>query len=365
MINMDSSKNSLGNIALVLILFAGVLYLCTWSSASRSSPLLFSSRRSSNHWPSHSQSEMKRLKFPIDELELALEKASTPNKTVIIAVVNKAYVDQTIHAETTMLDLFLESLWLGEDTRPLLDHLLLVAVDQVAYERCLFKRLNCYKLETEGLGHFGGEKIFMSQDFLKMMWRRTLLLLEVLKHGYNFIFTDTDVMWLRNPFSRLGIYNESVDLQISTDWFNGDPRSEKNAINTGFYYIRSNNKTISLFDAWYGRKDNSTGKKEQDVFFDLMTEGMFGQLGLQARFLDTVYFSGFCTDSKDIKAVITVHANCCRSIKAKVKDLTAVLRDWKKFKATSVKAAAARSNITVPFRWTGHFGCWDSWKTKV
>jgi hypothetical protein len=56
MINMDSSKNSLGNIALVSILIASVLYLCTWSSASRSSPLLFSSRRSSNHWPSHSQS---------------------------------------------------------------------------------------------------------------------------------------------------------------------------------------------------------------------------------------------------------------------------------------------------------------------
>ncbi|KAB5569019.1 hypothetical protein DKX38_002812 [Salix brachista] len=180
------------------------------------------------------------------------------------------------------------------------------------------------------------------------------------------LMEDTDVMWLRNPFSRLGIYNESVDLQMSTDWFNGDPQSEKNAINTGFYFTRSNNKTISLFDAWYGRKDNSSGKKEQDVFFDLMTAGMFGQLGLHARFLDTVFFSGFCTDSNDIKAVITVHANCCRSINAKVRDLTAVLRDWKRFKAASAAAAEAPpSNVTVPFSWTGHFGCWNSWKTKV
>lgn len=172
-------------------------------------------------------------------------------------------------------------------------------------------------------------------------------------------------MWLRNPLSRLSIYNESLDLEITTDRFNGDQESEKNPINTGFYYIRSNNKTVSLFDAWYGRKDNSTGKKEQDVFFDLMDEGMFGQLGLQARFLDTVYFSGFCEDSKDIKAVITVHANCCRSINAKIKDLTAVLRDWKKFKATSAEAAAARSTVTVPFSWTGHFGCLDSWENNV
>ncbi|KAG5251366.1 Nucleotide-diphospho-sugar transferase [Salix suchowensis] len=365
MIKMDSSKISVGHIALISILFAGVLYLCTWS-ASISSPFLFSSRRLYNHCSSRSQSDMENLKVPVDELGLALEKASTPNKTVIIAVVNKAYVEQGVDAETTMFDLFLESFWLGEDTRPLLDHLLIIAVDQAAYERCLFKRLNCYKLETEGADQFEGEKIYMSPGFIKMMWRRTHLLLEVLKHGYNFIFTDTDVMWLRNPFSRLGIYNESVDLQMSTDWFNGDPQSENNAINTGFYFTRSNNKTISLFETWYGRKDNSSGKKEQDVLFDLMTAGMFRQLGVHPRFLDTVYFSGFCKDSTDIKAVITVHANCCRSINAKVGDLTAVLRDWKRYKAAIAAAAAAPpSNVTVPFGWTGHFGCRRSWRIKL
>lgn len=128
------------------------------------------------------------IKFPVDELELALHKASTPNKTVIIVVLNKAYVEPNVKFETTVLDLFLDSFWLGEGTRPLLDHLLLVAVDQTAYDRCIFKRLNCYKMETGGVD-FAGEKLFMSEDFIKMMWRRTLLLLDVLKHGYSFIFT--------------------------------------------------------------------------------------------------------------------------------------------------------------------------------
>jgi len=140
---------------------------------------------------------MKTLKFPTDQLELALVKASTPNKTVIITVVNQAYVEQSVDAETTMLDLFLESFWLGEDTRPLLDHLVVVAVDQIAYEMCFFKGLNCYKLETEGVD-FGGEKIYMSQDFINMMWRRTLFLLDVLKRGYNFIFTVRFL--LKSPF---------------------------------------------------------------------------------------------------------------------------------------------------------------------
>ncbi|KAJ4847634.1 hypothetical protein Tsubulata_002744 [Turnera subulata] len=356
------SKHSLANLAIISLLFTGVLYICLYSEPI--SNLLSLANRKPFCTSTESVTSFYKISFPVDELQLALEKASMPNKTVIIAVVNKAYAEQSVKAETTMLDLFIESFWLGEDTSHLIDHLLLVAVDQTAYDRCRFKRLHCYKLETEGVD-FGGEKLYMSQDFVKMMWRRTLLLLDVLKLGYSFIFTDTDVMWLRNPFPRLSA-NGSIDMQISTDWFNGDPESEKNAINTGFYYARSNNKTIALFEEWYGRKDNSSGKKEQDVLFDLMEEGMFGQLGLHARFLDTVYFSGFCTDSKDVRAVATVHANCCRSIKAKVRDLGVVLRDWKQFRAVDAYRKAKRvKNRNLPFRWTGHFGCWRSWNTTA
>ena len=125
---------------------------------------------------------------PQGELESALAKASMKNKTVIIAVINRAYADQEMKADTTMLDIFLDSFWLGEDTKKLRDHLLLVAVDQTAYDRCQFLGLNCFRLETDGVD-FRGEKLYMSQDFIKMMWRRTLFLFEVLKRGYSFIFT--------------------------------------------------------------------------------------------------------------------------------------------------------------------------------
>lgn len=169
------------------------------------------------------------------------------------------------------------------------------------------------------------------------------------------------MVWLRNPFKNLSS-NQTIDLQISTDEFNGDPTSEKNPINTGFYYIRSNNKTIALFKKWYEKKDNSTGQKEQDVLLGLVRRGTFGQLGLNVRFLDTNHFSGFCSDSKDMEAVTTVHANCCRSISAKVKDLSAVLRDWYRYnsdkKDRKFDPASAKN-----FKWTGHWGCWNSWRS--
>ncbi|KAI3748940.1 hypothetical protein L6452_12390 [Arctium lappa] len=191
-----------------------------------------------------------------------------------------------------MLDIFLDAFWLGIDTHPLTKHLLVVA--------------------------------------------------------------DMDVLWLRNPFLRL--MNESLDLQISVDNFNGDQWSDNNPINTGFYMIRSNEKTIALYDEWYDEKDRSPGKKEQDVLFDLMRKGAFKRLGLEVRFLDTVYFSGFCQNSRDVHVVSTVHANCCRSIRAKVADLIAVLHDWKRYRASSGDVSG--------FRWSEHIACKNSWHRR-
>uniref|UniRef100_A0A803NBG9 Nucleotide-diphospho-sugar transferase domain-containing protein n=1 Tax=Chenopodium quinoa TaxID=63459 RepID=A0A803NBG9_CHEQI len=129
--------------------------------------------------------------FQKDELDEALEKASMKdNKTVIIAVVNKAYVEGEV--VPNMLDLFLEGFLAGENTRELVNHLMIVAVDQTAYDRCRYRGLHCYRLVTDGVD-FMGEKIFMSKDFIKMMWSRTLFLTDILKKGYNFIFTDSGI----------------------------------------------------------------------------------------------------------------------------------------------------------------------------
>uniref|UniRef100_A0A7N0U4N5 Nucleotide-diphospho-sugar transferase domain-containing protein n=1 Tax=Kalanchoe fedtschenkoi TaxID=63787 RepID=A0A7N0U4N5_KALFE len=320
----------------------------------------------------HPSSHHHNLQGGEDEtLESILARTPmTQNKTLIIAVVNKAYVEHEVYnGSATMLDTFLQSFWLGENTRPLLDNLLLVAADQTAYDRCRFLRLNCFKMRTEGVD-FGGEKLYMSNDFIKMMWRRTELLLHVLKLGFNFIFTDTDVLWLRNPYMNLS-NDMNIDLQISCDKFNNHLSSKNALINTGFYFVRSNNRTIALFDKWHSMKDNSTGKKEQDVLLDLIRDNIFGRLNLTARYLDSLYFNGFCSPRRDIRVVTTVHANCCRSIRAKVSDLTAVLRDWQAFKKSApsregvvngTTSTAGGRNRTVSYDWSKPVNCANSWK---
>ena len=71
-----------------------------------------------------------------DVLGTALTKASMGNnKTLIIVVVNKAYVELDVKGDPiTMFDLFLNSFWLGEGTRSLVDNIFVVAVDQTAYD---------------------------------------------------------------------------------------------------------------------------------------------------------------------------------------------------------------------------------------
>ncbi|KAI4320098.1 hypothetical protein MLD38_033611 [Melastoma candidum] len=333
------------------ILFACLLLSCllygyfNWTSSTGSSSfsLLPSSPLSSKAPPSS-------LAGPVrDELEAALEAASDTNRTLIIAIVNGAYVQ----GDKPMLDLFMDGFWHGEGIRSLVDRLLLVAMDQVSYDRCMFLRLHCYKLPTDG--DVVGEKVYMSEGFIEMMWRRTLFLGDVLRRGYSFIFTDTDVIWLRDPFPRL-IMSKDVDLQISVDGFNGNETSEGNPINTGFYMIRSSNRTIALFDEWYGRRNVSVGMKEQDVLAVMIREGVLRKLEVRTRFLDTVFFSGFCQDSRDVREVCTVHANCCRTIEAKLVDLTQVIHDWERFKGSTNDTQPPQ-----PFVWMPHSACQNSW----
>ncbi|ERN01078.1 uncharacterized protein At1g28695 isoform X2 [Amborella trichopoda] len=291
---------------------------------------------------------------PKDELEKALLGASMANNTLMITTVNKAYADKG-----SMLDLFLESLRQGEDTQHLTQHLLVVALDISAFNRCREIGLHCYKLVTDDVD-FSGEKLYMTQDYLDMMWRRTLFLGQVLKRNYSFVFTDTDVMWLRNPFHQ---FSQEDDIQISCDRFNGKPHDLSNLLNTGFYHVRSNNRTVKLYDLWYESKSsaNFTGLKDQDVLEHLKFTEIFRELGLKIRVLDTLYFSGFCEKSRDLRIVNTMHANCCKSLKAKLLDLRTVLMDWKRHRISVTDGSNWNSSFNG---WSESIMCIKSWFEK-
>ena len=105
------------------------------------------------------------------------------DKTVILTTLNKAWA-----AQNSVIDLFLESFRIGDHTRWLLNHLVIIALDHKAFVRCQAIHTYCYSLVSEG-ADFHEEAYFMTPHYLEMMWRRIDFLRSVLEKGYSFVFT--------------------------------------------------------------------------------------------------------------------------------------------------------------------------------
>ncbi|KAM5566555.1 hypothetical protein ABKV19_014949 [Rosa sericea] len=184
---------------------------------------------------------------PVSEergIEEVLKDAAMEDGTVILTTLNEAWA-----APNSIVDLFLESFRNGVGTHRLLNHLVIVALDQKAYQRCLEVHTHCFALLTEGVD-FRKEAYFMTPQYLKMMWARIDFLRSVLEMGYNFVFTDADVMWFRNPFPR---FYSDADFQIACDHFLGSSDDLQNRPNGGFNYVKSNNRSIEFYKYWTGR----------------------------------------------------------------------------------------------------------------
>ncbi|KAK3026271.1 hypothetical protein RJ639_040483 [Escallonia herrerae] len=255
------------------------------------------------------------------------------NKTVIITTLNEAWA-----APNSIFDLFLESFRVGRQTCRFLNHLLVVALDQKAYDRCLSLHPHCYALTTDGID-FSGEALYMSTEYVKMMWRRIDFLRTVLKLGYNFIFTDADIMWFRDPFPHFLV---DADFQIASEFYSGNSSDLNNLPNGGFVYVKSSTQTIEFYKFWYTSRQKHPGLHDQDVLTKIKHDPYITQnIGLHIKFLDTAYFGGFCVSIWFMEPVI--NRNYARGLEKvfvvaiENKGITAIILDG----STTLRVAAS------------------------
>lgn len=128
-------------------------------------------------------------------------------------------------------------------------------------------------------------------------------------------------MWLRDPFPR---FYPGGDIQITCD----NSTHCNNSANTGFKYVKSNNRTIQLYKYWHAGKYYFPNKHDQIVFNNTKISPFIREIGLEMRFLETSYFGGFCEPSRDLDLLITMHANCCLGLDNKIQDLKLLFDDW-------------------------------------
>ncbi|PAN40067.2 hypothetical protein PAHAL_7G268000 [Panicum hallii] len=256
------------------------------------------------------------------KLERVLKKASTGDNTVILTTLNAAWA-----SPGSVIDLFIDSFHSGVRTNSLLKHLVIVAFDRKAYEQCVKIHCYCFALGTEGVD-FSEEKRFLTAGYLEMMWRRLDFLRLVLEKGYNFIFSDADIMWFRNPFPH---FYPDVDFQIACDHYVGNATDLRNIANGGFSYVKSNERSIEFYSFWYSSRLRYPGYHDQDVFNAIKHDPYIVGIGLTIKFLSTKYFGGFCEPSRDLNKVCTMHANCCIGLRSKIHDLRIMMEDWKSY----------------------------------
>ncbi|CAN1185143.1 Uncharacterized protein At4g15970 [Linum perenne] len=248
---------------------------------------------------------------------------------------------------SSLLDLFMESFSVGNETRDLVKHLVIVTVDEKAHVKCQAVHPHCYRMTTPGVD-FSKESQYMTEVYLVMMWRRLEFLGSILGLGYNFVFTDSDILWFRNPFPH---FHKNIDIQIAADTYNGNSSDHYNLPNCGFMFFRSNIRTIRFHKYWYETKFRfPLGTNEQDTFNRIKFDPFLDEIGLRIRFLDTDYFGGNCSPVKDLNLACTMHANCLIGLKTKLNYLRNVLDDWKNF-STSLDLESRNS---TSFAWMRH-----------
>ncbi|RLN25614.1 hypothetical protein C2845_PM07G32890 [Panicum miliaceum] len=163
---------------------------------------------------------------------------------------------------------------------------------------------------------------------------------------------DADILWFRNPFRHFSVY---ADMSLSTDYFRDTFAPLNNELNTGFYYMKSTNRSIEMIKYWRAAKARFPDGSEQGVFNQIKHE-LVSKLQGRIEALETAYFSGFCEFHNDLNRVCTMHANCCIGLANKVLDLRDKAADWRNYTALTPE----ERKKGVFNKWTPPARCWKT-----
>ncbi|KAK4282258.1 hypothetical protein QN277_013655 [Acacia crassicarpa] len=277
-----------------------------------------------------------------EKLEQVLSRATMPDRTVILTMLDEAWA-----SPGSVLDIFLRSFRVGEGTERFLDHLVIIVMDAEAFNYC--RSLHPYCFYPSIFSHYlrSIAQSTTSPDHNVYIWKRNYVLLQVLELGYNIIFTDADVMWLRSPLSHFHPQNE---LSISCD-LSSYEQSGGNAQDGGLFFLKSTAISIEFFKYFNFMKvlyPNSRASKSLCSYI-VQSEDVVAAYGFRIQYVNTTYFGEFCHRNKyQFREVYSMHANCCEDLRSKVHDLKLTLHDWINSRARSSDNYTSKPEA---FRW--------------
>ncbi|CAI7923852.1 unnamed protein product [Closterium sp. NIES-54] len=182
--------------------------------------------------------------------------------------------------------------------------------------------------------------VFGSQCFRQFTKLKSRSVLKVLKQGYSVLWTDVDIVWFSDPLPDLLSYGPGT-FPIQSNEPNGSiPGTGIRRINSGFYFARSDPKTIEAFEAITAHAA-TTKLSEQPSFYDILC-GVKGE-NLVAGKEECRWQNGLRTIFLDRK----VYPNSCRS--------TRVINTWRGKPMWNASSFYQASGKTVAVRRKGRW----------
>lgn len=143
-------------------------------------------------------------------------------------------------------------------------------------ENTIFQGLNASIISDASYG---------SDSFKQLTKMKSRVVVRLLKEGYNVVWSDSDIIYFRNPLQHMWSYN--ADLSIQTNAPDNEPMNGRRRLNSGLYLVRSNPATIRTFEEIIQFASKSR-MSEQPCFYDVMC----GKEGQHAEGDDTCRYNG-------------------------------------------------------------------------
>eukprot|EP01031_Cornospumella_fuschlensis_P037843 gene37843-45971_t len=129
---------------------------------------------------------------------------------------------------------------------------------------------------------------YLDATFSRMMWYKTTSVYLALYSGFDVLFQDVDLVWLKNPFP---YFNEIDTDMIFMDDGARTPRYTPFFVNSGFYYIKHNERTLYMFESMTKAAPSEIGQthSHQSVLIRHISESHH-LFGLKIHVLDSTTF---------------------------------------------------------------------------
>jgi hypothetical protein len=154
-----------------------------------------------------------------------------------------------------------------------------------------YDEINYREIPRKAAGEFG-DSTFGAIVLAKIYCVQMISML-----GYDILFQDVDVMWYRSPLEFFHNLNSSManyDIYFQDDGNRGYPAYSPYCANSGFYYVRNNQKTRNLLNNYLMSGDFVlSSRNDQHVLSQLLQEHA-SLFGLRVKTLhDTLFPTGF------------------------------------------------------------------------